>query len=63
MRGNGQSLNRVSASHRTDKRVKQMQLQVKGGNTRQETLLLLLGDSSYAYILLGEAVPDYNIPK
>jgi hypothetical protein len=32
-------------------------------NTRQETLLLILGDSSDTYILLGEAVPDYNVPK
>jgi hypothetical protein len=57
------SLSHVTADRRTNKRVKQLDCEWDKKDTRQETLLLLLGDSSDAYILQKEAVLDCNVPK
>jgi hypothetical protein len=47
----------------TDRNSKATTIASRDGGARQETLLPSLGNSSDAYILLREAVPDYNVPK
>jgi hypothetical protein len=54
---------RVRASDDEKKFLTGMVTADRNRGARQETLLTSLGNSSNAYILPREAVPDYNVPK